>query len=204
MKKIGIFLTLLALVLVVLVSCGGSDGEAPSGMKQASSSDRYTLFVPSGWQVNQSTESVTSAQPNEGDRTNVSVMYWSTSQGYKTHEDFIAEYKGQLEQAFSEFKFLKEGAKSELGLRYPSKDTNGNNVSPYNAKDYVYVAKLGKLWYKYHISVAIDRGVFYVVTYTFIQDNPNVEYQKADEVTFSSYDNYKWAITDISSAFKIK
>lgn len=204
MRRIAILIGVLALMCVMLVSCGGSDGEAPDGMKQASSSSFYTLFVPDSWQVNQSTESVASAQPSSAERTNVSVMYWQKSSDCSTHEQFLAEYKAQLEQAFSSVKFLQEGAKSELGLRYPSKDTNGNDISPYDAKDYVYVAKMGKLWYKYHVSVALDRGVFYVVTYTFMQDNPETVYETADEVTFGSYDSYRSTITDISSAFKIK
>ena len=203
MKKLLVLFGAMALVCIMLVSCG-NDSEVPDGMMQASSSDFYTLYVPDSWQINQSNEAVVSAQPHESERTNVSVMYWSTSQGYSTHADFITEYKAQLDLAFTNVKFISEGAKSELGLRYPNKDTNGNNISPYDAKDYVYVAKLGKLWYKYHISVAIDRGVFYVVTYTFMQDNPQTDYEKLDSVTFSSYDSYRSTITDISSAFKIK
>ena len=204
MKKILVLIGTLALICIMLVSCGGGDGEAPSGMKQASASERYTLFVPDSWQINQSTEAVTLAQASESDRTNVSVMYWGKSDSCPDHEAFLKEYKAQLEQSFTAVEFLQEGAKSELGLREPSKDTNGNDVSPYNAKDYVYLAKLGKLWYKYHVSVALEGGVFYVVTYTFMQDNPETVYEKSDNVTFSTYDNYRSTIKDISSAFKVK
>ncbi|MBQ7353449.1 MAG: hypothetical protein IJW54_05535 [Clostridia bacterium] len=203
MKKLGLLIGALALICIMLVSCGESS-DVPDGMMQASCSDFYTLYVPDSWQINQSTEAVVSAQPHESERTNVSVMYWSTSQGYSTHADFIKEYKAQLDLAFTGVTFIEEGTKSELGLRYPNKDTNGNDISPYDAKDYVYVAKLGKLWYKYHVTVAIDRGIFYVVTYTFLQDNPQTEYEKIDDVKFSSYDSYRSTIKDISSAFKIK
>lgn len=88
MKKIGL-LVLAVLLILSLVACGeGSPDGIPAGMKVASDEKNvpYRLCVPEGWQINYGTDGAidnkgwSMAQSTEGDRTNVVVSYHSNRQ----------------------------------------------------------------------------------------------------------------------------
>ncbi len=198
----------IALALVIcaccLFGCGcNNESEVPQGMKLASSSNLYKLFVPEGWQVNQSTPAVVSAQAGDTDIVNVSVMYWQISEECKDHDSFIAEYKAQMENVFDDLQFKESGTKSLVGESYAVTDTEGNKTSPYNGRDYVYTAKVAGNYYKYHLTVVLHGGVFYVITFTFPQDNYGTNYDKIEDVGFKSYTNHETNVDQILRVFKL-
>jgi hypothetical protein len=198
----------IALVLTIslgcLFGCGcNNESEIPQGMKLASSSSLYKLFVPEGWQINQSTPSVVSAQASDTDIANVSVMFWQVSELCKDHDSFLKEYKEQLSTSFADIQFKESGTKSVVGEAYATTDEQGNKTSPYNAKDYVFTAKLGVNYYKYHITVILQGGVFYVITFTFPQDSYGTSFDKIEDVGFKSYTNHESDIEQILKVFKL-
>ena len=208
MKRILKGILPIALVLVILTGClfgcgCNNNTEVPNGMKLASSSDLYKLFVPEDWQVNKSTPAVVQAQVSDTDIANVSVMYWQISDTCKDHDAFLTEYKSQLEQVFTDVQFKTNGTKSKVGESYAVVDTNGNMTSPYNGRDYVYTAKIGGNYYKYHATVVLYGGVFYVITFTFPQDNYGTNYDKIEDVGFKSYTNHESSIEQILKVFKL-
>ncbi|MBQ7906825.1 MAG: hypothetical protein IJ309_02510 [Clostridia bacterium] len=202
MKKL-ISILLVAIMCICIFAGCNDNTEVPAGSKLASNSMLYKLFVPEEWQINQSTASMTSAQPSDSEFTNVSVMYWSATADKNNYESFEAEYKEQLNEIASEVKFLEDGTESVVGNRYATVDSEGNVDNPYDGKDYVYVAKLGKFFYKYHVTVVLNKGVFYVITFTFPQDNRTTELESMDEATFSAFDSYTEQVTAILEAFKL-
>ncbi|MBQ7761709.1 MAG: hypothetical protein IJ400_06615 [Clostridia bacterium] len=198
----------IALILVIctccLFGCGcNNETEIPEGMKLASSSTLYKLFVPEEWQINQSTPSMVSAQASDTDIANVSVMYWQVSEECKDHDSFLVEYKLQIEGVFTDVQFKESGTSSVVGESYAVTDENGNKTSPYNARDYVYTAKIAGNYYKYHVTVVLHGGVFYVITFTFPQDNYGTNYDKIEDVGFKSYTNHESNIEQILKVFKI-
>ncbi|MBP3494779.1 MAG: hypothetical protein J6K52_01070 [Clostridia bacterium] len=173
MKKIALILSALLLCLS-LFGCGTED-EVPQGMKLASDSQFYNLYVPEGWQINQQTPSVCSAQVSDKNRTNVNVMWWQTSDGYKTHDDFSKEYKERMNETLTEVKFLSTKAKSVYGD---------------SAKEYIFTAKEAGIYYKFHTTVVLERGIFFVITFTFMQDPVAETPDSVDDVVFTTYQNY--------------
>lgn len=202
MKKVISILLVAIMCLGIFVACN-DETEVPAGAKLASSSMIYKLFIPEDWQINQSTSAVTTAQPAKDSFTNVSVMYWSAANGKNTYEEFEKEYKLQLDEIATEVKFLKNGTASIAGDRYATVDSEGKADNPYDGKDYVYVAKIGKYFYKYHVTAILYKNSFYVITFTFPQDNRTTELETMDEATFSAFDQYSEQVTSILYAFKL-
>ena len=208
MKRIIKRILPIALVLVILTGClfgcsCNNETETPKGMKLASNSNLYKLYVPESWQVNQSTPSVVSVQASDTDIANASVMFWQVSDTCTDHDSFLAEYKTQLQQAFTDVQFKESGTKSVVGENYATTDTNGNKTSPYNGRDYVYTAKIGGNYYKYHVTVVLESGVFFVITFTFPQDNYGTNYDKIEDVGFKSYTNHESNVDQILKVFKL-
>lgn len=205
MKRALTFILALTLCLACLVGCScNNQDDTPSGMKLASSTSHYKLYVPEGWQINHSNGPVTSAQVSDTDISNVYVTMYSASAEFKTHEDYIELLKKQFEDAgYKDVQFKENGVDSKLGERYSTTDEQGNKKMPYNAKDYVITAKIAGNYYKYHIALALHGGVFYYVQFTFPQDNYGTDYSKIEDVSFNAYTNHKATLEQILSAFKI-
>ena len=226
---------ILAIVLCACIFASCDNGDAPDGMKLASSDNAlYSMYVPEEWQINQSTPAVLTVQVSDTDRTNLSVAIWNMSEGYTSHDDFIAEYKTQIETLFdtktqkkldengqavldengeevfetiSSLKFELDGATtSQIGTYYVD-EVDGKKTSPYSARDYLYVGRVNGDYYKFSVTVVADSGTgaFYVITTTYAQDELGAkQYEIGESVAFSSYDTHKDAINNIISTFKIK
>ena len=79
MKKIAFILAAAVAAAALLAGCGKQEGDAPKGMKLASSdSVDYVMYVPEDWRVDQS-ELYTSAFYSSADATSISASAYGAA-----------------------------------------------------------------------------------------------------------------------------
>lgn len=145
------FALLLALSALLLVSCAKQE-DVPTGMKLASGEIvAYRLYIPQNWTVDMST-GVTSAYVSASDRSNLSVVFFDTTEA--EGEDpaaYFARYRKEYQETLGE---MSEPEESDAKL-------DGTD-----AKQYVYSAKVAGTEYKFlQIFCVKDRRI-YLLTFT--------------------------------------
>ena len=79
MKKIAFILAAVVAAAALLAGCGKQEGDAPKGMKLASSNSvDYVMYVPEDWRVDQS-ELYTSAFYSSADATSISASAYGAA-----------------------------------------------------------------------------------------------------------------------------
>lgn len=206
MKK-KIILVLLSLLLLVLPLCAcGRTTDVPKGMKKASSTEFYTMFVPENWYVVETNSDVTLAQvkvdvlgASELEPVTVNAMFWSIEESLwgedkqeAAQAEFYKKYQEDMKGTFSEFTHIE----TKESAYYTG------------AKEHTFGAKYGDIYYKYNMTVIIHNRIYYVITFNFPQSNlekdkdgkikPSESFDKA-EFEDSKYSD---EIEDVVSNFK--
>lgn len=169
MKK-RIVLVFLALVLLSLslASCG-RELDVPKGMKKASSTEFYTMFVPENWYVVETNSDVTLAQSKvevmgttELEPVTVNAMFWSIDQSLwgedkqaEAQDTFYKKYIEDMKGTFADFTHIET---KESGYYT-------------GATEHTFGAKYGDIYYKYNMTVIIHNQIYYVITFNFPQSN---------------------------------
>lgn len=151
MKKLTIITLLLACVIFCLASC--SDDGVPAGMKLASDTSRvdYSLFVPSEWIIDSSTEKITSAHASQHDLTSINIQ----KQAFTDLDDWWASYKKSLSSMFKDLNILSENEDFVLG--------------GINAKRHIATASFGEgSYFKYELIGVARRDSVYTVVITYV------------------------------------
>lgn len=164
MKKI---LSLLASVAILLslVSCGGSDPNAPAGYKLASNSELcdYALYVPEVWVSESQKANYTIATVSNADKCSLSVAKLEN-----VYAPTVDEY---WKICKTEYTFLKNFEVVEEG----TKATVGTGDSAKAGYRYIFTGEYGGTTYKYMQIFLVHGGVFesslYCITYTARADH---------------------------------
>lgn len=190
MKRfIAISISVIFLVLA-LASCG-KDTDVPKGMKICEENDFYTMFVPESWEVIETNSDFGLAQATSktivgttGDLSNVtvnSVYYLISDKGVegetneernnRLFDDYFNKLKSQLT---GEFDQVGDGsdANTNNGLfkEFSASEPRDFTLGESSAREYVYTAKYGDLYYKYYTNVIIHEQNYYVITFNFPQN----------------------------------
>lgn len=165
-KKI-ILILLSALLLIFPLCACGRETDVPKGMKKASSTEFYTMFVPENWYVVETNSDVTLAQSKvdvlgttELEPVTVNAMFWSIDQALwgkddEAHAEFYKKYEEDMKGTFSDFTHIE------------TKDSAYYT----GAKEHTFGAKYGDIYYKYNMTVIIHNQIYYVITFNFPQSN---------------------------------
>ena len=193
MKKMKRFLAIAVSVIFIvlaLVSCG-KDTDVPKGMMICKKNDFYTMFVPEdGWEVIETGSDFGLAQAKSktivgtgGDLSNVtvnSVYYLIDDKGVegetpeeKNNRLFSAYFDKLKQQLTGEFDQIGDGTSNEgqkgLFTDFELGATKDFKVGENNAREYIYTAKYGDLYYKYYTTVILKTN-YYVITFNFPQN----------------------------------
>ena len=108
-KRIIALVMVSVMVALCLASCGdGGNSSVPEGMKEASGdSVDYNFYVPSGW-ICDTANGATSAYYSETDRSNVSVMSFSTKYSDDTLADWWKNYEADFKSVYTDFKEISK------------------------------------------------------------------------------------------------
>ena len=150
-------IALLLLLLLSAASCSSLD--PPDGMQLCSKDTlEYVFFVPNSWSVNAKTDA-TSAFISLGSDNKPKASVSVTSYGADVELDLDGYWdicEEEYRKEFKSFTFIAESATVVAGK---------------NAKEFVYTADFSGVTYKFSQTVFIDRGMFYIITYTARPDN---------------------------------
>ena len=176
MKKVISFVLCIIVLSCGLVACGG-DSEIPDGMKRAKpNSKMYTFWVPDEWyEVETNSDMAIVQAQTEGSIGNKAVLKPETvnavvfaipdkilkDETLKEEEKTEAIYKNYIDL----FKSQLAGTHTEI-----SEFEDGVSVRD-DARLYIFTSKNGKIFYKYYVNVIVANGYYYVVTFTFPQNN---------------------------------
>ena len=175
-KIILILLTILA--ILCFASC--SDDGIPAGMKLASDTSRvdYSLFVPSDWVIDSSTDKITSAHASKSDLTSINIQ----KQAFLSLEDWWASYKKSLSSMFKDLNVLSENEDFVLG--------------GVNAKRHTVTASFGEgSYFKYELIGVMRNDIVYAITITYVGT-------KNDDGIIYSDTSHKDNIKKITDNFK--
>lgn len=193
------------LLIIPLASCG-RDTDVPKGMKKASSTEFYTMFVPENWYVVETNSDVTLAQAKtdvlgttELEPVTVNAMFWSVDQAFwgedkasEAQAEFYKKYGDDMKGTFAEFVHIET---KESGYYT-------------GAYEYTFGAKYGDIYYKYNMTVIIHNQIYYVITFNFPQSNltqdkdGNITPSESFEAAEFEDSKYADAIEDVVSNFK--
>ena len=150
MKKL--ILTIFLIFCVIFCASCSDDG-APDGMKLASDTSRveYSLFVPSDWIIDSSTDKITSAHASQSDLTSINVQ----KQAFSSLEEWWISYKKSLTSMFKDLSILSENEDFVLG--------------GVNAKRHIVTASFGEgSYFKYELIGVIKGNNAYAITITYV------------------------------------
>ncbi len=152
MKLKALFITVIA-ILMLLTGCSeASDIQAPDGMKLFSNEHvDYTAFVPAEWIVDMSTGTL-SAYVSSADASNISITAQAL-EGIMTLDDYWKGYEEDFNSTFTDMEYVGEA---------PTTTT----LSGLPANKYVYTATVTGNDYKFMQVVCIKETTVYVITYT--------------------------------------
>lgn len=154
-----LLLSLLLVLCLSAVSCKKSGIEVPDGMQLCSSEKlEYCFFVPLGWTVNDQSGTTSAYRAIDEENHPVASVTVTT---YSPVEPLdLAGYWEISEESYeSEFK------------NYTFVSSEATTVAELNAMTYVYSADFGGVTYKFNQTVMIERGRFYIITYTAKADS---------------------------------
>lgn len=204
MKKRIILLVLAAILLVLPLTACGKNTDVPKGMKKASNTEFYTMFVPEDWYVVETNSDVTLAQSKsnilgttELEPVTVNAMFWSVDKELWGKDDeaqaaFYKKYEEDMKGTFSEFTHIET---KESGYYT-------------GAKEHTFGAKYGDIYYKYNMTVIIHNQIYYVITFNFPQSNltkdENGNLKPSESFDKAEFDDSRYAdaIEDVVSNFK--
>ena len=201
MKKIISFVLCIIVLSCALVACGG-DSEIPDGMKRAKADSKmYTFWVPEEWyEVETNSDMALVQVQTEGSLGNkavlkpetVNAMIFTISNAILQAENLTKEEKAEkAHQSYvDEYKLQLAGLYTEV-----SEFTDGVSVRD-DARLYIFTAKQNKIYYKYYTNVIVDSGYYFVITFSFPQNNLEEdkenggfkETESVDKATFSDGD----------------
>ena len=148
-------LLLLLLITFSAVSCSAVGIKTPDGMRLCSDESlEYCFFVPTGWILNTQSGS-TSAYYSLDDPASVSVTAYSPEVSLDI-DGYWDLCEAEYEKEFKNYAFLSEEA---------------TTVAEKNAKEYVYTADFSEKTYKFSQTIFVHNSMFYVITYTALEDN---------------------------------
>lgn len=128
----------------------------PDGMKLISTNERpYRFFVPENWITDMRTE-ISSAYFSEDDRSNV------TLQGYMSDEDGMS---------VSDFWNICEEKYKNLYESFILLTDTESKMGDLRARKYIYTIETGGEKYKVMQTVCIKGAMFYIMTYTALEEN---------------------------------
>ncbi len=165
-KKIILSVLAVLLLILPLASCG-KEGDVPKGMKTASKTEFYTMYVPEDWYVVETNSDVTLAQSKsnvlgttELEPVTVNAMFWSIDQALwgkdsEAQAEFYKKYQEDMKGTFSDFTHIET---KESGFYA-------------GASEHTFGAKYGDIYYKYNMTVIIHNQIYYVITFNFPQSN---------------------------------
>ena len=152
MKKIVALFISLAIVALLITSCGNNSYSVPTGMQIASDTEivDYLLYVPKDWKVDMRT-GVTTAYYSVNDPSNISVTMSTLGSQVGGLDAYFEEHLKTLEEVFD-----------VIG------DVESANLILSNeaANQYVYSAKFDGVEYKFWQVICIHSGRVYTVTYS--------------------------------------
>ena len=147
-------IAVLLLLLLSAVSCSSSPLDPPEGMQLCSKDTlEYVFFVPNSWSVNAKTDA-TSAFISLGSDNKPMASVSVTSYASEIELDLDGYWdicEDEYRKEFKNFTVIAEAATVVAGK---------------NAKDFIYTADFSGVTYKFSQTVFIDRGMFYIITYT--------------------------------------
>ncbi|MBE6619062.1 MAG: hypothetical protein E7626_04690 [Ruminococcaceae bacterium] len=184
MKKI-ISLILIVITALTLFSCSREEGEAPYGMKVASSElSEYYLYVPKDWEVTTEEDSLmASARASESDPSNVTMIgFEDGSDEYETIDDFWAYCKNEYSTRIFDF---ADGT-TTFTLTNEGEATTVGGLA---AKKYEYRGKIADSDFCYTTVLIKRDSIFYIFTYT---STPSLYDKHLEDVGFMlSYVEFK-------------
>lgn len=152
-------LALLLLLLLSIVSCSSNPLTPPDGMQLCSKDTlEYAFFVPNSWSVNAKSDA-TSAFISLGSDNKPKASVSVTSYAAEIELDLDGYWdicEEEYRKEFKSFTFIAESATVVAGK---------------NAKEFIYTADFSGVTYKFSQTVFIDRGMFYIITYTARPDS---------------------------------
>ena len=151
MKTKLILILLAILAIFCLASC--TDDGVPAGMKLASDTTRvdYSLFVPSDWVIDSSTEKITSAHASKNDLTSINIQ----GQAFATLDEWWSAYKKSLSSMFKDLSIISENEDFVLG--------------GINAKRHIVTASFGEgSYFKYELIGVLRNDRIYAITITYV------------------------------------
>ncbi len=194
---------------LALASCG-KDTDVPKGMQIAEENKYYIMYVPESWEVIETGTDFGFAQATNktiigaGGLSDVTVnsIYWLISdkgQEGETAEQrdnrlFEAYFNKLKSQMTGEFDQLGDGSGATQGGVFTEFAVVGEprdfKLENDSAREYIYTAKNGDLYYKYYTTVILHGQNYYVITFTFPQNvrQENGEFVKdtsIEDVTFN-------------------
>ena len=210
MKKRVLAIVFSILMLVICFASCGKNTDVPKGMKLAvadgeKENPTYTMYVPEEWEVIPTGSNATLAQAKDKflnspilSQVTVNATVWGIDNSVagdndKAFKKYFEDYQTDMKATFDEFYVL-----TDLSAEAPV------NTSPYreDAREYVTASRFGDVYYKYHITVIIYNASYYVITFTFPQNNLD-KIEKWEDAKFDD-DKYSDEIEDIVSNFKPK
>ena len=177
-RKLIITVLLLLCIIFCVASC--SDDGVPAGMKLASDTSlvEYSLFVPSEWVIDSSTDRITSAHASKNDLTSVNLQ----KQAFDSLDNWWTTYKKSLSSMFKDLNILSENEDIVIG--------------GLNAKKHIFTASFGEgSYFKYELIGVLKGNSAYVFTFTYTGVKNN------DTITYSD-EKHKDNIKKITDNFK--
>lgn len=171
MKKI-ICLTLALLAVFTFSACSREKGEAPTGMKNASSEvcDFY-LYVPKDWIVNTNkNDLMAAARVSDSDSSNVTMIGFSDAEKeYDSIDSFWDYYKGEFTDRIFDKVKDEESGKTKSSFKLTNKGEE-ILVAGKAAKKYEYTGIVAGSEFSYMQIIIKNDNVFYIFTYTSTPD----------------------------------
>ncbi len=172
MKRI-LCLALILISIFAIAACSRQEGEAPLGMKNASSKTAdFYLYVPDDWTVNtDENDLMASARASESDPSNITMIGFEDGRSkYDSIDSFWAYYKGEFETRIFDKIIDSENGESKTSFNLTNDGEDIIIGKNYAAKKYEYSGKVAGSDFSY-MQVIIKRdSIFYIFTYTSTPD----------------------------------